>query len=95
MSTAETLITLCRALFPDASPSLEDSLVDLGMSSMKMMRLTARVYRQFGVIIDVKEALQSTSIGELAQLIERKSRGAAEQPPPAEPMNRHVTANGS
>lgn len=61
------------------------SLVDLGVSSLGLMRLMARIHGRFGVLVELDELLSGLSLAELAELVgSRQAPAAAEAVPPPE-----------
>lgn len=55
----------------------EASLVDLGASSLSLMRLIARVHARYGVLVELDELFLGLSLAELADLIEQRRSPAA------------------
>jgi amino acid adenylation domain-containing protein len=67
------------------------SFVALGGSSLNAMRLIARIYHDFGVVLNVSDIFESSTLAAIADLVERRSASAPRDAaglPPVTPATR-------
>lgn len=70
----EQLRTICEAELEGRSIEVDESLFDLGASSLKLIGIHERIEQHWPGLIDVTEIFEHPSIRELARLIERKAQ---------------------
>lgn len=92
----DAIVTLIRQSLDDPKHEVEDSdrLADLGLDSLRRLTLAALMEEQIGVSVEEEGITQTTTVGDLRQLVDAGGPTEAPIPRPSWPYRRWVRLIG-